>query len=199
MRHRSDLRCGRHHNHMLQAHWRKYGPNAFSYSTLETCQIEDIDELEGWWLSEMVGHASCCNVGTTPGAAMRGVKFSAEHRDKISAGHLGKKKGPATNEARLNMSLAQIGKIRSAETRLKMSAWQKGADNHRFGKSGVNHKRSKAVEGTCIKTGARIYLDSMSLGVAQGFLKAKISECCNGSRGSHKGYIWAYASNPGPA
>jgi group I intron endonuclease len=197
--HRSNLRHDRHHNCLLASYWKKYGSNSFTFEVLETCDLSHLDEIEGWWLGMMVGHSSCCNFGTTPGAANRGVKFSAETRERMSKAAIGKKKTKMGPEARKNMSLAQTGKKRTAEMNAANSLRQLGDKNHMFGVIGIDHPKSIQVVGTCLKTSQIITLESMSSGSARGFLKAKISECCKGTRRSHGGYSWKIAFTPSPA
>ena len=50
--------------------------------------------------------------------------------------------------------------------------------------------RSKAVEGTNIKTGDKIYFNSMREADNKGFNHSSISACCRGELYSHKGYYW---------
>ena len=52
--------------------------------------------------------------------------------------------------------------------------------------------RSKAVIGTCIKTGEQIEFPSMAEAQRQGFDNSNISSCCLGKRNSHKGYFWNF-------
>lgn len=50
--HKSDLNANRHHNKHLQRAYNKYGRNAFVWSVLEECSIEQLDEREIFWIAE---------------------------------------------------------------------------------------------------------------------------------------------------
>ena len=69
-----------------------------------------------------------------------------------------------------------------------------GSRNERIAKTEINHpKKSKVVlqyslDGVFIKKWASTQEVKRQLGFNQG----NISECCNGKRQTHKGYIWRY-------
>lgn len=49
--HIRDLKKNNHHNLHLQNAWNKYGKKSFSFSILEVCDINKLDELEIKWIS----------------------------------------------------------------------------------------------------------------------------------------------------
>lgn len=196
--HRYQLKAGTHHNAKMQNCWGKYGDSAFLYEILEFCAEDELDALEGWWLTEMFGNRRVLNLGSQPGGGFnRGVKFSDAHKKKIGDGNRGEKHylklRPMTDQHRANLSEASLGRPKSIETRAKISSGQRGEKNHHFGKTGANSKTSIRVIGICETSGNTITLDSMTSGVAFGFNASKISECCNGNRPRHKGYKWFIA------
>lgn len=91
-----------------------------------------------------------------------------------SAAHKGKK---LSEEHKAKLSAAHKGKKLSEETKEKMSA-----------------TRSKPVQALDKVTGEVIMeFPSAAEAGRQGFNHRHISECCNGKRKSHKGFIWRYA------
>ena len=48
--HFTDLRCGVHHNSHLQSSWNKYGEEEFEFEVLETCDEEQLDDAEKYWI-----------------------------------------------------------------------------------------------------------------------------------------------------
>lgn len=51
---------------------------------------------------------------------------------------------------------------------------------------------SKAVIGTCVKTGKTVEFPSTIEADRQGFDSGNVSRCCRGERNTHKGYTWQY-------
>lgn len=61
------------------------------------------------------------------------------------------------------------------------------------GKFSGEHHASKAVLGTCLKTGLNLMFDCALDAVRlHGFDSAGISKCCYGKQESHKGYSWRF-------
>ena len=56
----------------------------------------------------------------------------------------------------------------------------------------ITLSRAKPVQGVCKKTGNTITYNKLSDACNDGYDAGKISMCCNGKRGSHKGYLWSY-------
>ena len=52
--------------------------------------------------------------------------------------------------------------------------------------------RSKPVQGICKITGNTIVYPKLSDVCKDGYDAGKVSMCCSGKRGSHKGYLWSY-------
>lgn len=48
--HKSHLKCGVHHNELLQRTYDKYGEDIFKFETIEECDIKNIDERERYWI-----------------------------------------------------------------------------------------------------------------------------------------------------
>ena len=89
--HRRQLRKGKHHCLPLQYAWNKYGEDCFKFEVVEKVESADqLFEIENRWLEEHHGKPHCYNVSKCADAPMRGLKFSREHRNKISAANMGK-------------------------------------------------------------------------------------------------------------
>lgn len=68
-------------------------------------------------------------------------------------------------------------------------------ENNMYGThmSRIAEKNSKAIIGTHIKTGKKIYFKSLTDAGKIGFNVPTISMCCNHIRNAHKGYQWEFA------
>lgn len=194
--HRSALRNNRHHNDRLQRAWEKYGSENFVFSLIGQFAIADLDSIELWFITEMLGAPGCCNIGTDPSQPNRGRKFSHEHRRKIAAAHTAENHYsyglPLSDAHRANISAGGKGVKRGCDTRLKISKANAGSKNSMFGKTGLTHVRSKPVIGTCLETGDVITFDSANLARSAGFDQGAISRCCSGISKFHKGYSWCW-------
>lgn len=52
-RHISELNKNKHHNDYLQKSWNKYGENNFMFEIIEYCSIENLDDREQYWISDL--------------------------------------------------------------------------------------------------------------------------------------------------
>jgi group I intron endonuclease len=153
--HRKQLRGNRHHCKHLQAAWNKYGEVKFDFVVVEEVPDQaSLHEAEDRWLREHFGKPHCYNSGSAAVAPWRGV-YGADHfnfgramaegqKDKISTSlkqfyaedyfnhpRVGK---THTEETKLKISAAKLanptkhwlGKERSAETKEKIGAAQRG-------------------------------------------------------------------------
>lgn len=153
--HRNRLRKNRHHCKHLQASWNKYGEKAFVFTVIEVIPDgESLQAAEDKWLSEHVGKPYCYNAGLRSGAPWRGAPKEAhphfgkvrteEERQAISATLKAFYAEDITNHPRFgkthteevkerirqkklaNPTRAWLGKERSAETKEKIGAAQRG-------------------------------------------------------------------------
>jgi group I intron endonuclease len=195
--HFSALKSRRHSNKKLQNAFEKHGSDAFSFDLLEECQSDRLNDAEFWWITEMISHQRCFNIGTDPVKWARGATYSAEHRQRIALAISGERHylyGKSHPQSvRDKISASGKGKNRSAQTRERISAANAGEKNSMFGKTGEQHQRSKPVIGTSILTGDSLIFGSACLAERHGFHQAAISRCCNGISASHKGYLWRFA------
>lgn len=80
-------------NAHLQNAWKKYGKENFTFSILEECQIEDLDDKEIFWIAHFDSFNNGYN-NTIGGSGARGMvawnkgaKLSDEYRLKLSEAH----------------------------------------------------------------------------------------------------------------
>jgi group I intron endonuclease len=152
--HKFELRRGSHTNQHLQRAWIKYGEDSFVFEIVETVKPDKCREREQYWLNllnpeynilKIAGSASgykhtpeslekmrIASTGRKQsesarkkiGDHFRGRPISQEHKDKIRAFQLGRKKGPRSVEHNEKLRLALTGQKRkpfSDETKARMS------------------------------------------------------------------------------
>jgi group I intron endonuclease len=149
-RHKYQLKHGSHSNIRLQRAWNKYGKDAFSIEILEEHPPELLDEVEQWWLDEIVGSKRCFNLSMDAMAPARGRKVSDEEKRKILAN---RKAHVYTPEERVAISKRfsgenhpWYGKTLPLETRLKISEKAKGSGNPFYSKKHSDASRYKMSE-----------------------------------------------------
>lgn len=141
--HKSHLNTGRHNIPQLQADWDEHGEDAFACEVVTV--VADRDErfaAEQVHIDSAMATGKCYNL--SPSAKNNGGhRFSPEQRQRVSDGLKGKPKSAGhranlwrdrevTPEFREQMAAngrVSGGKPKSAETRAKMSARQKGSGN----------------------------------------------------------------------
>jgi len=137
--------------------WEKYGAENFEITTITECKIEELHELEKYYIKELHSHMSewGYNISWGGDSPMRGRKQSDEARKKISDAGKGNKYRlgtTASDETRKKMSESKkgnrnsVGKIPSDETRKKLSIATSGENNHNFGKSMSDETKKKLSE-----------------------------------------------------
>jgi group I intron endonuclease len=80
------------------------------YEILQECTREELSSLERHYIATLKPELNIHPGGI--GGRAPGIKFSAEHRAKMSKAHLGK---PLSAEHRAKMSKARLGRTKSAE------------------------------------------------------------------------------------
>ena len=140
-RHKNDLQLGDHHSQYLQRAWNKYGEDSFEFNILLICDPKNNILYEQAYMDKMKPEY---NISPTAGSPL-GVKHTAETRKNMSVA-----KRNITDETRRKMSIAQIGKTHSKETKRKLSVINSGENNPGFGKhhsEETKRKLSIAVSG----------------------------------------------------
>lgn len=113
--HQSFLRKGAHVNPHLQNAWNKYGPDAFEFSVVEECPVDQLLVREQYWLNTC---AKKYNILLVAGSRL-GATHSEETKAKMSATRKGRKQTP---EHIAKRALANTGRVVSEETREKIRA-----------------------------------------------------------------------------
>jgi group I intron endonuclease len=140
--HRSCLKRGKHHCHILQKAWRKYGEEAFAFRIIEWCDPSALIDCEQAALDRLKPEYNICPLA----GSSRGVRHTAEARANMSRAqkfHWSKPEAKAAQlervrrpENRAKSSLAHrgntyaLGKPRSPEVRAKISAALSGTKHH---------------------------------------------------------------------
>lgn len=93
--HRSRLTNGSHHNRHLQQAWAKYGPDAFTFRLLRSCEPEDLIRLEQQAIEELSPEYNVCRIA----GSTLGVTLTIETRQKIGARMRGRQRSPEAIEA----------------------------------------------------------------------------------------------------
>lgn len=159
--HRRALFNNTHHSLHLQRAWNKYGEQAFDFTILLLCNIENKLHFEQGFLNLF---RPTYNMAKDVAAPMQGRPCSEEAKCKISKAHTGKvlsaehkrkisktKQGRHyTEETKHKMSEAHMGKTMSDETRRKIGNANAGEQNYMFGQhmsEEAKHKLSEAKKG----------------------------------------------------
>lgn len=193
--HRTVLNKGTSGCIRLQKEWSKYGRGAFTFEVLEPvpgdAPEETYVEREKFWIEELRAELNIAVPGINP---MRGRKHSAE--------------------TRAEMSRVRQGRLMSAETRAKVSATSKGRPKDTTARAKISLGRlaasAKPAKGPPVRKGVwrrsaagpveRVHpvtgevteYSNPSDAKAEGYNINHILECCRGSRGIHKGYLWGF-------
>lgn len=82
--HIAKLRSGKHRNQRLQRCFDKYGEDAIAFKILVICDEESVLDEEQKYLNENIGNNNCLNFCKSASAPMTGIKFSDNHKKKMS-------------------------------------------------------------------------------------------------------------------
>ncbi len=194
--HRSTLVRGTHDNEILQRHWNKYGPECFTFEVIETCAISELDDLEAWWLSEMIESPYCMNICANP-STTRGIKLSLATRQKMSISRRGEKNpryGNSHSKAtRAKLSANRTGKPLPESTCARMALARMGDKNSQYGVRGSLNPASRPVVAFPEFGGGHPFrFESMRMARESGFDNGPISKCCNNKQRTHKGFFWEF-------
>jgi group I intron endonuclease len=177
--HRLYLNKGSHHCPPLQGAWIKHGESAFVFDIIEAVEptkavlaSREQLHLDNAFASTLVYNVSS-KAGSPPGplglkrseaylAKKRGKRRSATARANISAGLLGKKRGPQSAAHRAAISAGNMGRKVSAETGAKISLAKKGKPLHantreaaRLANTGRKHTPEHIEKATGWKKGSK--------------------------------------------
>lgn len=173
-----ELNAGRHENKEMQKAWDDHS-GAFSFSVLEVCKVENLNEREIYWVGELGTFGSGYN--RTPGGELAG-KRSPETCQRMSYALKGRVS-------------PMKGKHFSEDHRKKISEKLKG--NHNSGYGADNHASKPVV---CIDTGMRFSCAAEAgryYGSKSKTPGVNIRKVCVGERSAALGHRWAFADNGG--
>jgi len=82
--HLSKLRSGCHRNKRLQRIFDKYGESSLTFEVVKYCDPSFILNEEQEYLDKYISNENCVNFCKSAKSPMAGMKFSSEHKKKIS-------------------------------------------------------------------------------------------------------------------
>lgn len=130
MVHRSALRGKYHDNTHLQRAWNKYGEQSFVFEVIELVMPWSLLDREQYWLDKLKpfdrNKGFNKNKIADKPPSQKGKPLSPEHRAKISAASLGKKKSPEAIAKSVNTRKGQKRAPFSAEHKQKIGLAHKG-------------------------------------------------------------------------
>lgn len=145
--HLKKLNINIHHSKKLQNHYNKYGKEDLVFSILCTCKKEQLLQFEQYYLDF---YRPWFNISKKAGSPL-GVKRSEITKEKIK-NNSGRKGKPSWNkgkswseEAKLKMSIAKIGKKRSKEACKSISKGLMGNKYNLGKKLSEEHKKNISI------------------------------------------------------
>ena len=218
-RHKNDLNCDIHHNKHLQSAWNKYGESSFSYSILEYCPIEDLDEREIYWIEHYKSSDQKYGYNLAEGGlGCRGYKHTEEEILKM---RMIKHPEPIVqldlNGNYLNtfVSSGEAGRAigKKSVSGIKLCCEKKKykkAYNYIwvYEKDYINGKidwdyylseplnKQKSILQYDMNMNFIREWDSIYQTKEAGFSPSQVSTVCNGRNLSHNGYIFIFKDNP---
>lgn len=163
-RHRSELRKNHHHSIHLQRAFNKYGEARFQVEILERCEpIHDTLLMIEQKYLDLKPEYNIAEIADRP----------------VRTNHF------VSDETRMKLRLANLGKKPSEESRKKMSEAQKKKTGKKIDQYDLN--------GNYIRTFAK----AVDAGVAMGgyYKYTRIIACCRGRIRTACGYIWKYTND----
>jgi group I intron endonuclease len=137
-RHKVDLKRNTHPNTHLQRTYNKNGKKVFIYEVIEYCNPDRLISLEQQYIDQLNPEYNMCKQARSVlgikrsnktkkklSKALKGRKFTDEHKKKLSAAKIGTTR-IFTEEHKNKISQALIGRTISNKNRLKVSARFKG-------------------------------------------------------------------------
>lgn len=107
------LSRGVHRNHHLQSAFLLYGSENFGHQLIEACEEATLTQREEYWIDAAHHYAGVYNLAKPE----NGKKMSIEVRQKMSASHLNRKRGPHSEATKQKIS--ETKKARAVECTLK--------------------------------------------------------------------------------
>lgn len=173
--HRWALSNGYHYNRHLLRSWNKYSSDSFEFVILETCNQDQLNDREIYWIANL---------------------NSTEHGYNRSIGGKGGNGFKWTNESKEIFALSRqgdrnpfYGKQHTDEYKTRMVQLNSGELNPMYGHYGKDHPKSRKV--LCVETGI-IYDGLHEAGRQTGVHPGNISSCCRGRLKTAGKLHWKY-------
>lgn len=187
--HLQALKNHRHGNSHFQRAWDLHGEYNYEWQVVETCPLEELDELEIYWIDRYDAFRDGYN-NTVGGGGARGFKHSEESKEKRRERMLGPNNPMYGRTGSLNPA---YGKDHSGENNGMYGHHHSESANelNRQAHLGKLNTNSKPV--ICVETNQFFW----SMGEAKrvtGCDDTTITRCCRGIKKTCGGYHWRYAT-----
>jgi len=190
MQHKSDLKCGRHHNEYLQNSYTKHGKENFEFNIIEFVENEDeLIEREQFYIDKY----NACN---------RKYGYNLNPYARGGGGAKGERNGwYGKGYMQLGNKNPSYGKKHTRETKriLSIKNTRYGEKNHNYGNKGVKNPLSKQIaqiDPDTLKV-IKIWGASIEIERELGFHGGNICQVCiylenHSKRKQSYGYYWCY-------
>ncbi len=217
--HKRKLKTRIHANEHLQRAWNKYGEGAFSFEVIETCDKEELDEKERYYIKEFgtqdrtkgynIESGGCCHKELSAetkkkiSGALKGRKLPPEVVEKLrghSAWNKGIKTGlvpwnkgvPMSDELKRINAEKHRGKVASAETRRKMSEARMGHATSEETRNKIGQANSKPIACVEFEEMGAIFSSATNASKRTGIGRRSINNCLRGLSQTAGGLHWRY-------
>lgn len=198
--HKSELNRGVHFNECLQEDQKKFGEDNFSFYILEECSIEQLDELEKYYISLLDTNNSFYGYNFTDGGQDNHTA-SKEVCEKMSKAIKKAYENPELREKRRQNALKQQA---NPEIKAKIMGKNNGMQGRKQSEEGLK-KISEAHKGKpsqrrdlrpvlCVELN-KVFDNATVAGQELGFDGSHILQVCYGNRKTTHGYHWQFVTN----
>lgn len=184
------LREHRHYNTHLQRSWDKHGDFNFEWYVIETCEIEELDELEMYWIEYYDAYSDGYNQ-TIGGYGARGYKHSEESKERRRRRMLGENNPMYGRTGSLNPA---YGKDHSGNFNGMFGKHQSDSAKELNRKAHLGRKNANSKPVICVETNV-FYWSMGEAKRATGCDDTTITRCCRGIKKTCGGYHWRYATD----
>lgn len=187
--HLSALKHNRHQNKHFQYAWNKHGDYNYDWCVVETCPIEELDELETYWINYFDAYRDGYN-NTIGGGGARGFKHSEESKEKRRQRMLGENNPMYGRTGALNPA---YGQDHSGEKNGMFGRHHTDSANELNRQAHLGRKNANSKPVICVETHQFFW----SMGEAKratGCDDTTITRCCRGIKKTCGGYHWRYAT-----
>lgn len=180
--HKQHLNGGRHCNEYLQRSWDKYGKDAFEFILLAECRVDELDELEEYYIS--MYDSTNFKKGYNEKSGGNQCRLSERTKAKMKK----PRKAPRSKEHSAKLSASLKGR----------TPWNKGLKTPPEVKAKQSAKRMGTKPYNCkpvlCVTNGTIFHDTVEAANYYGIIATNIRKCCRGERKTVGGMEWRYMS-----